>query len=125
MIRLIALMTATTLGFALSSMTAAAMPLKPTAPAAGVDGVQEAGSRKYRRRRGGPQVRGFRQRRGGYSYAPQDTINTYGNNRSLFGGSNVYRDPQLDSQTRAGPFDHGFFFESGNAPNGGNAPYFN
>ncbi|MEL7302655.1 MAG: hypothetical protein AAGJ53_03065 [Pseudomonadota bacterium] len=124
MIRSFAYLAAGALGLALSAPTADAMPLKAQAPVAGLDGVTEAGSRKYRRR-SRPQVRSFRQRRGGYSYAPQDTINTYGDNRSLFGGSNVYRDPQLDSQTRAGPFDHGFFFESGNAPNGGNAPYFN
>ena len=41
----------------------------------------------------GPQVRGFQQRRvGGYSFYAADTINTYGNVRSLFGGNNVYRD---------------------------------
>ncbi|MEO1795018.1 MAG: hypothetical protein AAFU50_10525, partial [Pseudomonadota bacterium] len=112
MIRSFAYLAAGALGLALSAPTADAMPLKAQAPVAGLDGVTEAGSRKYRRR-SRPQVWSFRQRRGGYSYAPQDTINTYGDNRSLFGGSNVYRDPQLDSQTRAGPFDHGFFFESG------------
>jgi hypothetical protein len=72
----------------------------------------------------GPQVRGFQQRRvGGYSFSVADTINTYGNARSLYGGYNSYRDFQADRQTRFGPFDHGFFFDSGIGPRGGYSPY--
>ncbi|MEM7778139.1 MAG: hypothetical protein AAF732_21355 [Pseudomonadota bacterium] len=70
-------------------------------------------------------VRGYVRRRGGYSYSPQDTINTYGDSRSLFGGVNAFRDPSTDTQTRGGPFDHGWFFDSGIGTNGGNAPYLN
>jgi hypothetical protein len=70
-----------------------------------------------------PQVRGYEARRGGYSYSYSDTINTYGDNRSVYGATQSFRDPMLDRQTNAGPFDHGFFFESGVAPRGGNAPY--
>ena len=70
-----------------------------------------------------PQVRGFVQRRGGYSYSYSDVINTYGNNRSLYGSTNTYRNPYLDLQSRSGPFDHGFFFDSGITSRGGNAPY--
>lgn len=74
----------------------------------------------------GPQVRGFQQRRvGGYSFSRADTINTYGNVRSQFGGNNIYRDFQADRQTRFGPFDHGFFFESGIGGRGGYSPYHN
>ena len=74
----------------------------------------------------GPQVRGFQQRRiGGYSFYREDTINTYGNVRTQFGGNNVYRDSQADRQTRFGPFDHGFFFDSGITPRGGYSPYHN
>ncbi|MGF1649756.1 MAG: hypothetical protein ACFCUN_04845 [Hyphomicrobiaceae bacterium] len=62
---------------------------------------------------------------GGYSYQRQDSINTYGNNRTLYGSTNVFRDPMLDRQTRSGPFDHGWFFESGTGPRGGNSPYMN
>ena len=70
----------------------------------------------------GPQVRGFAQRRvGGYSFFREDTINTYGNVRTIFGSNNVYRDPQADRQTRFAPFDHGFFFNS----TGRNSPYHN
>ena len=72
-----------------------------------------------------PQVRGYTARRGGYSYTYADTIDTYGNPRTQYGGSNLYRDPMLDRQTNSGPFDHGFFFDSGNAPRGGESPYLN
>lgn len=82
--------------------------------------AEKSAAAKYR---GGPRVRGFVQRRGGYSYAPSDTINTYGNSRSNFGSTNSYRDAMTDRQTRFGPFDHGFFFDSGIAPRGGNSPY--
>jgi hypothetical protein len=75
--------------------------------------------------RGGPQVRGYIARRGGYSYSAEDAINTYGDSRSLYGGASSYRDPMLDRQTRFGPFDHGFFFDSGIAPRGGDSPYQN
>ena len=34
-------------------------------------------------------------------------------------------DPQLDKQTPGGPFDSGFFFDSGMGQNGGNSPYMN
>lgn len=67
-------------------------------------------------------------RRGGYSYSQQDSINTYGDARTRFGGMNTYRDPNLDNQTEFGPFDHGFFFSSGNSGidnHGGYSPYMN
>jgi hypothetical protein len=38
-------------------------------------------------------------------------------------GGNI--DPSLNKQTQAGPFDSGFFFNSGIAPNGGDSPYMN
>ena len=80
---------------------------------------------KARYYRGGPRVRGYAARRGGYSYTYADTIDTYGNPRTQYGGSNLYRDPMLDQQTNAGPFDHGFFFDSAITPRGGNSPYMN
>jgi len=73
----------------------------------------------------GPQVRGYVARRGGYSYTYSDTINTYGDSRSLYGAAQSFRNPMVDRQTNAGPFDHGFFFESGVSPRGGNSPYMN
>lgn len=79
-------------------------------------------SRYYR---GGPRVKGFVARRGGYSYTALDIVNTYGDSRSNFGGASSYRDPSLDRQSSSGPFDHGFFFDSGISPRGGNSPYRN
>jgi hypothetical protein len=93
----------------------------PSAQAVEARGGHRA-SAYYRR---GPQVRGYIARRGGYSYDVEDTINTYGDSRTLYGGASAYRNPMLDRQTRFGPFDHGFFFDSGIAPRGGNSPYLN
>ena len=69
-------------------------------------------------------VRAYRGRRVGfYSYSYRDVINTYGMSRARYGSINSYRDPFVDMQTPNGPFDHGFFFNSGMLPRGGNAPY--
>lgn len=88
------------------------------------DGVSEHRKSGYYRSRGTkPQVRGYVVRRGGYSYSYEDTINTYGSSRTLYGGTPLYRDPLLDRQTSSGPFDHGFFFDSGVAPRGGESLY--
>ncbi len=86
------------------------------------EGAEHVSSRSYR---SGPRVKGYVARRGGYSYSVPDTINTYGDSRSKFGGASSYRDPMLDRQTNAGPFDHGFFFDSGIGPRGGDSPYMN
>lgn len=75
--------------------------------------------------RGGPRVKGYVARRGGYSYVYPDAINTYGDSRSKYGSASSLRDPMLDRQTQAGPFDHGYFFDSGVAPRGGDSPYMN
>ncbi len=64
-------------------------------------------------------------RRGGYSYSQEDTINTYGDSRTKYGSTNTYRDPSVDTQTDFGPFDHGFFFNSGIGNRGGDSPYMN
>lgn len=85
--------------------------------------LQPAKARTYRKRPA--QVRSYVARRGGYSYSVQDVINTYGMSRGLYGSINSYRDRYVDRQTPAGPFDHGFFFDSGIAPRGGDSPYLN
>ncbi|MEL6373986.1 MAG: hypothetical protein AAFR04_08445 [Pseudomonadota bacterium] len=91
----------------------------------GSGGYAARRSRAYRLGGRAPQVRGFVRRRGGYSYTYDDAINTTVNNRTTYGSPGVYRDPRLDTQSRAGPFDHGFFFDSGIAPRGGNSAYIN
>lgn len=72
-------------------------------------------------------VRGYVARRGGYSYYVGDTVNTYGDSRSLYGHTRAFRSWHYDRQTLAGPFDHGFFFDSGiqtsGAQRGGDSPY--
>jgi hypothetical protein len=73
-------------------------------------------------RRGGPKVRGFVARRGGYSYVPEDVFNTYGSSRSLYGRDYFFSPPR---QSAFGPFDNGFFFDSGIEPRGGYSPYLN
>jgi hypothetical protein len=40
----------------------------------------------------------------------------------LYGG---YIDPHINKQSPGGPFDSGFFFDSGMGPNGGDSPYMN
>ena len=105
-----------------------------SAPSVAQQGLEHPASAAYRsagrsRVVRGPQVRGFQQRRvGGYSYGASDTINTYGNVRTLYGSNNVYRDVNADRQTRFGPFYHGFFFDSSSTIGGirsGNSPYHN
>jgi hypothetical protein len=41
---------------------------------------------------------------------------------ALYGG---YIDPAINKQSQGGPFDSGFFFDSGIGPNGGDSPYMN
>lgn len=79
-------------------------------------------SRAYRRK---PQVRGFVMRRGGYSYAASDSINTYGDSQSRYSGYSLFRNYDFGRQTSSGPFDSDFFFDSGVSPHGGNSPYQN
>jgi len=95
--------------------------LASAASAEPAQGPEHRASKQYRGT--APQVRGYVARKGGYSYSAEDSINTYGDNRSRFGGASFYRDPRLDSQSLGGPFDHGFFFDSGINPRGGNSPY--
>jgi len=89
------------------------------------DEVRADGTHAKRHYRKNSQVRGYVARRGGYSYSVPDVINTYGNARTRYGSVNAYRDPFSDRQTTSGPFDHGFFFDSGIAPRGGDSPYMN
>jgi hypothetical protein len=71
----------------------------------------------------GARVRGFVMRGGYYSYIDADVINVYGGSRAKYGSTNVYRDFLSDRQTAAGPFDSGFFFDSGMGPRFNDSPY--
>jgi hypothetical protein len=70
--------------------------------------------RYYRRKRPLEVTIYGRRRIGGYSYRGADVVNTYGKSPP----------PWLDvRQTPGGPFDSGFFFDSGMGLHGGNSPY--
>lgn len=53
----------------------------------------------------GPQVRGYVKRRGGYSYTYNDGVIDYRD-------TSILRDHQT-TRRQGGPFDNGFFFDSG------------
>jgi hypothetical protein len=70
----------------------------------------------YRKRRRRPlEVNIYRRRVGGYSYSAADVTSTY----------RAWSPPPYAHvrQTPSGPFDSGFFFDSGFGPRGGDAPY--
>jgi hypothetical protein len=60
---------------------------------------------------------------GGYSYTYADAINTTRDSRDKNSAGAVFRDPGLERQSPGGPFDQGFFFDSGIGPQGGQSPY--
>ena len=89
----------------LKIVVAAALLALPVVPA---PAVAQSGAKEKPRRgvvRPAP-------RRGGYSYKYLQGVDT-----------RKFTDPTISAQTRAGPFDSGFFFSSPNAPHGGDSPY--
>jgi hypothetical protein len=80
---------------------------------------------RYSRHRAkrGPQVRGFFARGGYYSYVDPDVINTYGGTGTLWKSTSTFRDPLAERQSQGGPFDSGFFFDSGIGPRWNDSPY--
>jgi|RhiMetdeSRZDD1v2_1073273.scaffolds.fasta_scaffold174785_2 hypothetical protein len=111
----------------LAAVAACTMVACTGLPAAGGFWTSKAyadGSRatKYRAKRA-VRVRGFLVRGGYYSYSDPDAINSYAWNRSLFTSSSIFRTPLSDQQSPAGPFDSGFFFDSGLGPRFNDAPY--
>jgi hypothetical protein len=119
--RLIILAAALALGALAVSMPADAADWRSATAEAGAQ-LHLASSSSDRR---GPKVRSYAARRGGYSYRAEDTINTYGDSRTRYGSTNSYRFWGTDRQSSSGPFDHGFFFDSGIGPRGGDSPYMN
>ena len=81
------------------------------------DGPQlsEHPNSKYYRGQG-PQVRGYVKRRGGYSYSASDAAIDYRD-------TSILRDTQ-NARRQGGPFDSGFFFDSGIHRNN-ESPYLN
>jgi hypothetical protein len=70
---------------------------------------------KHYRKRRPLQVTIYGRRRGGYSYSTSDVTSSY----------RAWSPPPYEHvrQTPSGPFDSGFFFDSGIGPRGGDAPY--
>jgi hypothetical protein len=85
------------------------------------DGPRTAKARSKRHR--AVKVRGFLQRGGYYSYIDNDVINTYAWPRGLYSSTSAFRTPFTNQQSPAGPFDSGFFFDSGLGPPFNDAPY--
>jgi hypothetical protein len=78
---------------------------------------------RYRAARRGVRVRGFLVRGGYYSYVDPDVINTYGGTGTRYKSTSTFRDPRAEVQSRGGPFDSGFFFDSGVGPRWNDSPY--
>jgi hypothetical protein len=58
----------------------------------------------------------------GYTLSPSASPTEIARYFQLYGG---YIDPYINKQSPGGPFDSGFFFDSGMGPNGGDSPYMN
>jgi hypothetical protein len=80
------------------------------------DGNKAAHDKSRYGHKRGARVKGFLLYRGGYySYVDADVIK--------YGSTNTYRDFLTDRQTQGGPFDSGFFFDSGMGPRWNDSPY--
>jgi hypothetical protein len=85
------------------------------------DGVR--GAKASAKSKRAVRVRGYYYRGGYYSYTDEDVINSWAWTRSLFIGKSYFRTPFTDRQSPAGPFDSGFFFDSGLGPQFNDSPY--
>ena len=108
--------------FALGLMAGGLMSVEATAAERGSRVVEDGPqlsehpkSKVYRRQ--GPQVRGYVQRRGGYSYSYNDGAIDYRD-------TSILRDVQ-NSRRQGGPFDSGFFYDSGINNKLNDSPYLN
>jgi hypothetical protein len=86
-------------------------------------GAAKSRHSRYRAVRRGVRVRGFLLRGGYYSYVDPDVINTYGGTGTLYKSTSTFRDPRAERQSQGGPFDSGFFFDSGIGPRWNDSPY--
>ncbi|MEO0619698.1 MAG: hypothetical protein AAFZ01_10525 [Pseudomonadota bacterium] len=94
---------------------AAALAVFVAAPStSAIAGGASASSPFYKPTKPRPQVRGSRQRVGGYSYNYEDSIID-------FRDRSVFLDPKVTSGS-TGPFDSGYFFDSG-VERQNNSPY--
>lgn len=68
-------------------------------------------------------VKGYYYRGGYYSYTDADVADSRAWARSLFISQSRFRTPLSDQQSPGGPFDSGFFFDSGIGPRFNDSPY--
>jgi hypothetical protein len=84
------------------------------------DGYRSAKASKWKR---AVRVRGYYYRGGYYSYTDADVADSRAWARSLFISRSAFRTPLSERQSPAGPFDSGFFFDSGIGPRFNDSPY--
>jgi hypothetical protein len=69
-------------------------------------------------------MRGYYYGGGYYSYTDREVVSSWAWARSLFISRSYFRTPLTSQQSPGGPFDSGFFFDSGLSPHWwNNAPY--
>jgi hypothetical protein len=109
--------------FALLALSGTPLAGERWASTALADGKKAGPAKSRYSRHRGTRVRGFVLRGGYYSYVDPDVINTYAGTRTLFGSTSIFRDPLAERQSQGGPFDSGFFFDSGIGPRWNDSPY--
>lgn len=112
---------------ALALLAFSGSPMMGESSTAVADGGKSARAKSARvarsKARRGVRVRGFFARGGYYSYIDPDVINTYGGTGTLYRSTSSFRDPLAERQSQGGPFDSGFFFDSGIGPRWNDSPY--
>lgn len=96
--------------FAVAALSGVGQQLAPGAWSAGAWAGENAKPRRRHARRHG--------RRPPQGSSPEEIARYF----QLYGG---YIDPTINRQSQGGPFDSGFFFDSGLGQNGGDSPYMN
>ncbi len=77
-----------------------------------------AGAAQAEEYRGEREKRIYAKKKRKSTSSPEDIARYF----QLYGG---FIDPSINKQSQGGPFDSGFFFDSGLGPNGGDSPYMN
>ncbi len=101
-------------------LSAAALLMLVTADVAGIDAI--AGARAQSDQQKPPRRAKRRTQARGYTLSPGASPAEIARYFQLYGG---FIDPSINKQSQGGPFDSGFFFDSGINPNGGDSPYLN
>jgi hypothetical protein len=95
----------------------------PGASDLGASRAYADGVKKKSKSKRAVRVKGYYYRGGYYSYTDSDAIDTRAWARSLFISKSPQRNPLTERQSDAGPFDSGYFFDSGMGPRFNDSPY--